>query len=105
MVLFSEFLYIPFLLFLFNFFFRFIANYDANVFLYCPEPAMKSKLLNLIRPFNYSLWLGLILSIILVTFVMACTRKLGNLLDCNRNQMGSSPTVFIVVAALFSEIR
>ena len=63
---------------------------------------MKSKALNILRPFSLKLWLGVLAGYVIASLSIAATKRLQKLLGLTADNY---PTFFITYGVMFAEFK
>ena len=89
-------------LYIVSFSFRFNGNYDYGLYLFCPEPLMKPKFLNIISSFPPEIWIILLVTLVAVTLVTAVLQRIQNLVTDDPSHQSS---FFRLFGIFFAECR
>lgn len=76
--------------------------YDQDIKLYCPEPKMKSKALNILRPFSLQLWIAVLAGYVIASLSLVAIKKLQKILGFATDDYHS---FFITYAVIFAEFK
>ena len=79
--------------------FRNNGNYEMGINLFCPEPLMRPKLFNIITPFSSTVWVGLVITLAIVTLVTAVIQRLQNMVTDKSSHHSSFLILFGIIFA------